>query len=66
LAHCDVELLPLCDGAEFVVGSSEVAPDAGDFDVGLVDEPPHADRVPTWSRRVDQQRREALHSTETG
>ena len=44
----------------------DVAPAAGDPHVGLVDEPARYDRVAAWSRRVDQQRREALHPPEQG
>jgi hypothetical protein len=43
-----------------------VAPDAGDFDVGLVDEPSNPDRVPARSHCVDQQWREPLHPPEQG
>ena len=50
----------------FIHSPSHVAPDAGDFDVSLVDEPPHADRVPTRSCRVNQRWREAMHPTEQG
>jgi hypothetical protein len=40
-----------------------VPPDSVDFDVGLVDVPPIAGRVPGESGRVAQQRREPLHPT---
>lgn len=38
-----------------------VAPDAGDLDIGLVDEPAILGQMPTGPRCVDQQWREALH-----
>ena len=38
-----------------------IAPDPGDLDVGLVDEPAIPGHVPTRPGRVDQQRREPLH-----
>jgi len=43
----------------------DVAPSACDLHVGLVDEPPRLDSVAARSRRVDQQRRETPHPTET-
>jgi len=39
----------------------DVGPDAGDLDVGLVDEPAVPRQVPSRPGCVDQQRREALH-----
>ena len=39
----------------------DVAPDPGDLDVGLVDEPAVTGTVPARPGRVDQQRGEALH-----
>src|SRR5215204_3444529 len=39
----------------------QVAPTAGYLDVGLVDEPPVACRVPEWAGGVGEQRGEALY-----
>jgi hypothetical protein len=44
-----------------VHGSVHVAPHTGDFDVGLVDEPPVTGRVPGEASGVGEQRREPLH-----
>jgi hypothetical protein len=52
--------------AVLVNGSVHVPPDAGDLDVGLIDEPARPDRVTARSRRVDEQWREALHPPEQG
>ena len=52
--------------AVFVDRAVHVAPDTGDFDVGLVDEPRRSDRVPARSGCVDEQRREAMHPPEQG
>ena len=49
------------DLAVFVDRPLHVAPHAGDFDVSLIDEAPPADRMPTRSRRVDEQWRETLN-----
>ena len=49
------------DLAVLVDGPVDVAPAAGDLDVGLVDEPAVADRVAARPGRVGQERREALH-----
>jgi hypothetical protein len=56
------------DLAVVVDGPVNVPPHAGDFDVGLIDEPPQPDRMPARSGRmparsgrVDQQRCEVLH-----
>src|SRR5438270_4308924 len=54
------------DLAVLVDGSVDVAPPAGDLDVGFVDIPAVADRVAARSGRVDQQRGEALHPPEHG
>ena len=43
-----------------------VPPDAGDTDVGLVDEPPSTDRVAAGAGRVDQLRCEVVHPPEDG
>jgi hypothetical protein len=48
------------DLAVLVQGPVDVAPDTGNFHVGLVYEPPVADSVTTRPGRIDQQRREAL------
>jgi hypothetical protein len=44
-----------------VDGAVYAAPDAGDLDVGFIDEPALADTVPARPSRVDDQRSEALH-----
>jgi hypothetical protein len=44
-----------------VDGSLDIAPDAIDLDLGLVDEPPVAQRMSSESGSVGQQRREPLH-----
>jgi hypothetical protein len=44
----------------FIDRPVDVAPHAGDFDVGLVDEPPRPHDMATWACRVDEQRREPL------
>jgi hypothetical protein len=42
-------------------GPVHIAPDAVDFDVGLIDEPPVTRRVPSKAGRFSEQRREPLH-----
>ena len=44
-----------------VDGAVDVAPDAGDLDLGLVNKPTVTDHVARWLCRLDEQRREALH-----
>jgi hypothetical protein len=54
------------DLAVLINGPLDVAPDAGDFDVGLVDEPPRPDRIPARSRGFDEQGRKSLHPSKQG
>jgi hypothetical protein len=56
-----VRVLGVGDLAVLLNRAVHVPPHAGDFDVGLVNEPTPADGVAARSRRVDQQRSEALH-----
>ncbi len=52
------------DLAVLVDRAIDVAPYACDLDVRLIGKPASPDGVAAWSRRVDEQRREALHPAE--
>jgi len=54
------------DLAVLVDGPIHVAPLAGDFDVGLVDEPTVSGRVPARAGRIREERGEALDPAEDG
>ncbi|GAB3832564.1 hypothetical protein GCM10027610_024920 [Dactylosporangium cerinum] len=54
------------DLAVLIHGAVDVPPDTTNLDVGLIDEPPVAGRVPAEPGCVGQQRREPLHPPEDG